>query len=379
MKLMYTLLLICFINMQMIPQNEPEAAGELVIHVKNNIGNLEIKIEVQLISSVCWDAISEFPDSHSVTTEYPGSYQITSSSSATFDWEACWSTSYEHMFGLGKYRVIGYKKINGEFESTDYFDIDYRTSDLSENFNAGGGGDVHVDFNAYLGIFYYQYTSVPFPTSSSIWYLKDWIEHDTNELEPLPPDNFQLASSSGYPYLTWSHSSNSGDYLTGYEIYRSIVSGHGTPPGYFSKIVDLSASSTNYTDTELNVGGPLTAYYKVAAINGERLSNFTSTLSTYAGFNKANSNVNLKYQISQNYPNPFNPTTIIKYQIPQKSTVSIKVFDILGNEVSELVNEKKEAGFHEVNFNADNLSDGIYLYRIQADNFVDVKKFVLIK
>lgn len=230
-----------------------------------------------------------------------------------------------------------------------------------------------------MGIFYYSDLSTPFPTVTSIWEIYPAFQNIKTELEPLPPDNFQLSSSAGYPYLSWGHSSNSGDYLTGYEIYRSVVSGHGTPPGTFSKIGDRSASTTNYTDDELNIGGPLTAYYKVAAVNGERLSNFTSTLSTYAGFNKANNNVNLKYQISQNYPNPFNPTTTIKYQIPQTSSVSIKIFDILGNEVVELVNETQEAGFQAVEFNASNLSGGVYFYKMQTDNFVDVKKFVLIK
>lgn len=379
MKLLFILLLLSFVNLMILSQEEPDAAGELVIHVVNNIGTPEIKIEVRLISTVCWDAISDYPDSHNVTTQYPGSSQTTYSYSDTFDWEACWSTSNEHMFGLGNYRVTGYKKINGQFEEIDYFEIDYRTSDLPENFNSGGQADVHIDFNAYLGIFYYRYTSNPFPTNISIWALFGWIDDIKTELEPLPPDNFQLTSSSGYPYLTWSHSSNSGDYLTGYEIHRSVVSGQGTPPGTFSKIADISASYTNFTDTELNVGGPLTAYYKIAAKNGNRLSNFTSILSTSAGFNKTNNAINYKYEISQNYPNPFNPTTTIKYQVPKTTSVSIKVYDVLGNELSELANKIHGPGFYELDYNAINLSAGIYYYKMQADNFVNIKKFVLLK
>ncbi len=85
------------------------------------------------------------------------------------------------------------------------------------------------------------------------------------------------------------------------------------------------------------------------------------------------------YQLSQNYPNPFNPTTTISYSIPNESFVTIKVYDILGREVETLVNEEKNAGNYNVNFNAGNLSSGIYFYRMQAGNFIQTKKLLLLK
>ncbi|MHA2101430.1 MAG: T9SS type A sorting domain-containing protein, partial [Candidatus Kariarchaeaceae archaeon] len=85
------------------------------------------------------------------------------------------------------------------------------------------------------------------------------------------------------------------------------------------------------------------------------------------------------YSLSQNYPNPFNPSTIIKYQIPQLSFVTIKVYDVLGSEIITLVNEEKPLGSYEVEFNAANLPSGIYFYRLQAGNFVETKKMVLMK
>ena len=81
----------------------------------------------------------------------------------------------------------------------------------------------------------------------------------------------------------------------------------------------------------------------------------------------------------QNYPNPFNPTTTIRYQLPKESKVVIKIYNILGAEVMELLNEQKEPGIYEVEFNADSLSSGTYIYRIIADNFVETKKMVLMK
>ncbi len=88
--------------------------------------------------------------------------------------------------------------------------------------------------------------------------------------------------------------------------------------------------------------------------------------------------------MAQNYPNPFNPATTIKFGIPQAADVTIKIYDILGQEVQTLVNRNLAAGFHTVNFNASNLISGMYIYRIQANgvdgsNFTDVKKMLLVK
>ena len=83
--------------------------------------------------------------------------------------------------------------------------------------------------------------------------------------------------------------------------------------------------------------------------------------------------------LSQNYPNPFNPTTLIKYQIPVESFTTLKVYDVLGNEVATLVKDEKTAGNYEVEFNANGLASGIYLYKIKAGEFVDVKKMIVLK
>jgi len=85
------------------------------------------------------------------------------------------------------------------------------------------------------------------------------------------------------------------------------------------------------------------------------------------------------FYISQNYPNPFNSATAIQYSIPQRSNVTLKVYDILGNEVSTLVNEENEQGVYTVNFDANNLASGLYLYRIQAGTFIATKKMILLK
>ncbi len=87
----------------------------------------------------------------------------------------------------------------------------------------------------------------------------------------------------------------------------------------------------------------------------------------------------IEYSLSQNYPNPFNPTTNIKYSISSNQFVTLKVYDVLGNEVKTLVSENKEAGNYTVKFDASNLASGIYFYRLKAGNFSSVKKLILLK
>ena len=91
-----------------------------------------------------------------------------------------------------------------------------------------------------------------------------------------------------------------------------------------------------------------------------------------------------EYFLSQSYPNPFNPTTTINYSLPfirsgNNVFVELKIFDVLGREISTIVNEKKNAGSYQVEFNAHNLPSGIYLYRLSAGNFVSTKKMILMK
>ncbi|MBT8386042.1 MAG: T9SS type A sorting domain-containing protein [Ignavibacteria bacterium] len=86
-----------------------------------------------------------------------------------------------------------------------------------------------------------------------------------------------------------------------------------------------------------------------------------------------------EFNLSQNYPNPLNPATIIKYQLPELSFVTLKVYDVLGNEVALLVDEEKPAGSYEINFDGSELTSGIYFYQLKAGNFIETKKMVLLK
>jgi outer membrane protein assembly factor BamB len=86
-----------------------------------------------------------------------------------------------------------------------------------------------------------------------------------------------------------------------------------------------------------------------------------------------------KYFLEQNFPNPFNPTTVIRFGLPERSNVSLKVFDILGKEIAEIVNSPLSAGVHDFTFDASALSGGVYFYKLRTRNFTEIRKMVLVK
>ncbi|NWF88616.1 MAG: T9SS type A sorting domain-containing protein, partial [Ignavibacteriaceae bacterium] len=85
------------------------------------------------------------------------------------------------------------------------------------------------------------------------------------------------------------------------------------------------------------------------------------------------------FELLQNYPNPFNPSTRIQYSIAEPGLVSVKVFDVLGRQIADLVNSQQSAGTYTVDFNAQNLSAGVYLYKIESGSFQATKKMILLK
>lgn len=89
--------------------------------------------------------------------------------------------------------------------------------------------------------------------------------------------------------------------------------------------------------------------------------------------------ISSEFSLKQNYPNPFNPSTKIGFTLPSENNVRISIYNLIGQKVAEVVNSKFSAGSHSIDFNASNLSSGIYLYKIDAGNFTSVKKMQLIK
>jgi hypothetical protein len=94
---------------------------------------------------------------------------------------------------------------------------------------------------------------------------------------------------------------------------------------------------------------------------------------------KENDEIPTEFVLKQNYPNPFNPSTTITFSIPNEDLVSLKVFNSLGEEVAEIINETKATGNYSVSFDAGELTSGVYFYKISAGNFIQTRKMILVK
>lgn len=148
-----------------------------------------------------------------------------------------------------------------------------------------------------------------------------------------------------------------------------------------SRTLILAAKTTSSATGSMNVNLGLTDTNQVVAYYTTRPFSTNFPFGTVTGTGN-NTEQTLTYSMSQNYPNPFNPSTIISYTVAKESFVTIKVFDVLGREVATLINSKKLPGVYQLEFDSrdyKNLSSGMYFYKIQAGEFTDLKRMMLIK
>lgn len=140
-----------------------------------------------------------------------------------------------------------------------------------------------------------------------------------------------------------------------------------------SKLLVRFASLASGTQYSLQLSG-------LKSINGIIMNDTAVTFVTSGTTDITGDEGNITdYKLGQNFPNPFNPSTVIKYQVPANVYVSLKVFDTIGNEVATLVDEEKAAGAYSVNFNGEQLSSGVYFYKMQAGGFLKMNKLILMK
>ncbi|MBI1937865.1 MAG: T9SS type A sorting domain-containing protein [Ignavibacteriales bacterium] len=178
---------------------------------------------------------------------------------------------------------------------------------------------------------------------------------------------FAASTEDGYVKLEWETATEINNFgfsvqrKTDNEVWEEIgfVHGHGNSnsPKYYL-FVDQSPP-----------GGEV--FYRIKQID------FDGAFKYYGPVDVA---VNIaRFTLNQNFPNPFNPVTTISYWLPEKTNVKLVVFDILGREVAELVNGEQASGVYNIKFDGSNLNSGIYFYRLDAGEFTDVKKLLLVK
>ena len=143
-------------------------------------------------------------------------------------------------------------------------------------------------------------------------------------------------------------------------------------------VVDVINSTSN---NPFILTAPSEGIYLVNAgyKNPDRDWDSTSVLVSLTGVGDNNTEPMLTYKLYNNYPNPFNPSTKIKYSVAENTFVSLKIYDVAGSEIATVVNREQTAGEYEVDFNAVNLTSGVYIYKLNAGSFVETKKMILMK
>jgi hypothetical protein len=137
----------------------------------------------------------------------------------------------------------------------------------------------------------------------------------------------------------------------------------------------LEPHSYGFTDTTAIFGA---RYYRLRQIDLDGAVHFTDAI-RLDGLTSVRDLAPVEFALLQNFPNPFNPTTTIQFSIVNPKFTIVKVYDILGREVATLVNGRKEPGTYQVTFDARGLASGVYLYRLTAGSYVDVKKLIVMK
>jgi photosystem II stability/assembly factor-like uncharacterized protein len=273
------------------------------------------------------------------------------------------------------------------YENGDFFVLDYRSYDeLYIGAGRDGGSNHGPPWGAIFGNkFPLEQVSIKMP-SRTIYDLKFLNERigwacgrggtlllfEKEDVIPVELSSFTASVEKNNVHLNWTTSTETNN--NGFELQRvnaasmneewdvnAFVNGSGTTtePKQYS-FVDENVSHGKYK-------------YRLIQID-------------YDGTRKVEKEIEVEvnilpkeFALMQNYPNPFNPSTKIKYQVPRTEFITLKIYDILGNEVTTLVNESKEPGEYEIEFDGSKLSSGVYFYTLRSGSFYDTKKFILMK
>jgi hypothetical protein len=185
----------------------------------------------------------------------------------------------------------------------------------------------------------------------------------------------------GYNFITWGIDSDV--LLMGCTVKRAnvkngefkIISSYEYDKNLKNESICKNNSSYTFIDNSVNYG--VNYWYKVIAVDYNDVQFESEPVFATPSGNDISKFEN--FILEQNYPNPFNPITIINYQLPMTNDVELSIYNLLGQKVATLVNEQQQAGYHQVEWDASRFSSGVYHYSIQAGEFQDVKKMILIK
>jgi hypothetical protein len=339
------------------------------------------------------DAIETVWANDSITTSYDQAQEVIvgnlDSSSTSKGWDIFWHQQGREPFAHGLYKL-------STSNDDGFIYLDFRDSKYANQVYQGGGTyptDIYIHYFGNTDEFGIEddndhFVKVDNQSLNRIW---DINNNGTAPLTTTYVDFWDYClgmteTSNSHPRIVW------GPHPTfkspaGYKVYRAVSVGSTSNPDTltYAHAATTNSSTYNWTDTDIDIGGTYNYwYYYVKAYNGVKHSGASNIVYVPGSMNKPFmekkeiSSLN-SYRLKQNYPNPFNPSSTVSFDLPRESTVRLQIYDVQGRIVSTLVNGTLDAGTHSVKFNSDGLPSGVYLYRIEAGVFQDVKKMILLR
>lgn len=274
-------------------------------------------------------------------------------------------------------------KVTNSKQTDKYFYIDSRDSDF-------GTAEYPVD------------TYIYFDNTAGAYFHRDGTEIDQGEVVRIwevhnqPPNTTGLPNywsnilidfeSGNHPRLVWGPYPSTTLSINNYRVYRKYGQ------SAYQLLATVSSTTYEYIDESVSFVQPggaagVTVQYKVAAVyNTTQQTGYSNSVSYYVKGqqiektnNGENQDIKSAFKLDQNYPNPFNPSTRIAFYISENAFVSLKVYDTLGNEIQDLINQEMSSGDYSVNFDGSNLSSGIYFYRLNVNDNSTTKMMMLTK
>jgi hypothetical protein len=263
-------------------------------------------------------------------------------------------TGATNTFRFGTYGISGITNASGS---------------MGLQWKTGGGGSVTKVFSYASST---PWTSVQIDTANAV-----------NPVDlPLPITLSAFSATSrtdGGVTVRWTTLSETHNY--GFEVQRSsnATSGFVTLPGSFIPGNGTTVEKHEYSYTDPTAAGG-TLYYRLRQIDLDKTEHFSDpiSISSVTGV-EGQGSLPTEFALRQNYPNPFNPTTTIEFALPLTSRVTIKLYNVLGQQMATIVDEVLPAGFHQIPFNASSLASGMYLYRMTAADKTFLRKMTLLK
>ncbi len=276
---------------------------------------------------------------------------------------------------IAQYENSSYVLLNWVDNSNDEetFHIERKLGDSGSTYEFSEIGIVSANVTAYTDNTVADTTIYTYRVRGRApWGTYSPYSNEAEVMTIIPVELISFAGNviDGKVQLRWSTATETNN--MGFEIYRAnqngeqswkkigFMQGHGTT---------TEPQSYSFMDESILSG---TYQYRLKQLDYDGSYEYSNIIEVEVG-------IPTEYSLEQNYPNPFNPTTTVRYEIPALSFVTLKVYDVLGSEIATLVSEEKPVGNYEVEFDGSGLTSGVYFYTLQAGDFVETKKIVLMK